>query len=112
MHWKNAELGPWLHGALVWLATDGSEIVIYITNYATGHQTDWNWQFFIMGLIAAIGTAILSAGRNKGAVMLPTVAGDTVKAIQAGDPTAAVVVPAHQVVATNESVIVLRGQSQ
>lgn len=71
--WKLAVVGPWLHGFVVWLATDGYSITEYVYKRLVLSEdgAPFNLHLFLVGLAATAFAVILSAGRNRGAVLVP-----------------------------------------
>lgn len=104
---KAPNLGPLLHGFAVWLVADGLPILEYLRAQLTGDTANWSWDRFLLGLGAAVVTALISAGRNAGAVELKKDETLWVKGVQQ-DGGEAVIAQARDVVPNNENVIILR----
>lgn len=104
---KSATWGPLIHGGLVWFVTDGLPILLYLQRQVTDQNPNFNWSQFWIGLAAALLTALISAGRNQGAVTLPKTTGEMVKGIQ-GTGGSVVAATANEIVRNQDTVLVLK----
>lgn len=109
--WKAPNLGPPLHGLVVFLATEGLPILRYINDSLSGGTANWDWDRFLVGMIPVAITVLISAGRNKGAVAIPSDSIEMVKGVPMVLPDKEVVVTqADRIIPNSDPVMVVRAK--